>query len=113
MTFYQTGHFRSPSSRNWTGLRSSPNIARPTEQTGQRSRPRRDIDATRAGGLRACHRGNTNKEVARALGGTERTIKAHRQRVMTKMQVQSIVELVSLAERAGVLDSASSSRLIA
>ena len=34
-------------------------------------------------------RGNTNKQVARALGGTERTIKAHRHRVMEKMQVQS------------------------
>ena len=58
-------------------------------------------------------RGKTNKEAARALGGIERTIKAHRQRAMAKMHVQSIVELVSLAERAGVLDSASSSRQIA
>ena len=55
-------------------------------------------------------RGNTNKQVARALGGTERTIKAHRHRVMEKMQVRSLPELVSLAERAGVLDSASGSR---
>ncbi len=46
--------------------------------------------------------GNTNKQIARALGGTERTIKAHRHRVMEKMQVQSLAELVSLAERAGV-----------
>jgi RNA polymerase sigma factor (sigma-70 family) len=49
-------------------------------------------------------RGKTNKEVAKALGATERTIKAHRHRVMEKMQVQSLAELVSLAERAGVLD---------
>ena len=55
-------------------------------------------------------RGNTNKQVGRALGCTERTIKAHRQRVMEKMQVQTLAELVSLAERVGVLDSASSSR---
>jgi FixJ family two-component response regulator len=55
-------------------------------------------------------RGNTNRQVARALGGAERTIKAHRQRVMEKMQVQSLAELVSLAERVGVLDSPSSSR---
>ena len=48
-------------------------------------------------------RGNTNKQVARALGGTERTIKAHRHRVMEKMQVQSLAELVSLAERIGVM----------
>jgi FixJ family two-component response regulator len=51
-------------------------------------------------------RGNTNKHIARAIGGTERTIKAHRHRVMEKMQVQSLAELVSLAERVGVLASA-------
>ena len=47
-------------------------------------------------------RGDTNKHVARALGCTERTIKAHRHRVMEKMQVRSLPELVSLAERAGI-----------
>ena len=50
--------------------------------------------------------GGTNKHVARSLGCTERTIKAHRHMVMMKMQVQSLVELVSLAERIGVLASA-------
>ena len=48
-------------------------------------------------------RGNTTKQAAHALGGTERTIKAHRHRVMEKMQVRSLAELVSLAERLGVL----------
>ena len=48
-------------------------------------------------------RGNTNKQVGKILGATERTIKAHRHRVMEKMQVQSLAELVSLAERAGIL----------
>ena len=46
-------------------------------------------------------RGQTNKHAARSLGCTERTIKAHRHRVMEKMQVQSLAELVSLAERLG------------
>ena len=46
-------------------------------------------------------RGDTNKQVARALGCTERTVKAHRHRVMEKMQVRSLPELVSLAERVG------------
>jgi RNA polymerase sigma factor (sigma-70 family) len=55
-------------------------------------------------------RGKTNKEVAKVLGATERTIKAHRHRVMEKMQVESLAELVSLAEQAGVLDGMSSSR---
>jgi FixJ family two-component response regulator len=49
--------------------------------------------------------GKTNKHAARALGCTERTIKAHRHRVMEKMQVQSLTELVSLSERVGVFAS--------
>ena len=51
-------------------------------------------------------RGDTNKHAARSLGCAERTIKAHRHMVMEKMQVQSLAELVSLAERIGVLASA-------
>jgi FixJ family two-component response regulator len=48
-------------------------------------------------------RGMTNKQVAYTLGATERTIKAHRHRVMEKMQVRSLAELVSFAERIGIL----------
>jgi FixJ family two-component response regulator len=55
-------------------------------------------------------RGKTNKQVGKVLGATERTIKAHRHRVMEKMQVQSLAELVSLAERAGILGDMSGSR---
>ena len=48
-------------------------------------------------------RGKTNKHVARELGSTERTIKAHRQVIMKKMKVQSLVQLVTIAERLGIL----------
>ena len=51
-------------------------------------------------------RGDTNKQIARALGCGDRTIKAHRQKVMEKMQVHTLAELVSVAERAGVFVSA-------
>jgi FixJ family two-component response regulator len=51
-------------------------------------------------------RGDTNKQAGRALGCTERTIKAHRHRVMKKMQVRTLPELVSLAERVGVASAA-------
>lgn len=47
--------------------------------------------------------GKTNKQIGRELGATERTIKAHRHQVMEKMKVQSLAELVSLAERLGLL----------
>jgi FixJ family two-component response regulator len=46
--------------------------------------------------------GKSNKAAARVLCSTARTIKAHRLRVMEKMQVRSIVELVSLAEQVRV-----------
>lgn len=47
--------------------------------------------------------GKINKQIAQQLGATERTIKAHRHRVMEKMRVQSLAELVSIAERLGIL----------
>ena len=48
-------------------------------------------------------RGRLNKQIAHELGTTERTIKAHRHQVMEKMKVQSLAELVSIAERLGLL----------
>ena len=48
-------------------------------------------------------RGKLNKQIAHELGATERTIKAHRHQVMEKMKVQSLAELVSIAERVGLL----------
>jgi FixJ family two-component response regulator len=50
-------------------------------------------------------RGKINKQTAFELGTTERTVKAHRHQVMEKMQVNSLAELVSIAERLGMLDS--------
>ena len=55
-------------------------------------------------------RGKQNKQIANALGCTERTVKAHRHSVMEKMQVRTLAELVSVAERVAVLDGASSRR---
>jgi FixJ family two-component response regulator len=49
-------------------------------------------------------RGRINKQAAHELGTTERTVKAHRHQVMEKMQVHSLAELVSIAERLGLLD---------
>jgi FixJ family two-component response regulator len=46
--------------------------------------------------------GQLNKQTAADLGTVEKTIKVHRARVMEKMQVQSLAELVRLAERVGI-----------
>src|SRR6266404_5132963 len=49
-------------------------------------------------------RGKINKQIAHELGTTERTVKAYRHQVMEKMHVHSLAELVSNAERLGLLD---------
>ena len=46
--------------------------------------------------------GRLNKQIAADLGTVEKTIKVHRARVMEKMKVHSVAELVRLAGRAGV-----------
>jgi FixJ family two-component response regulator len=48
-------------------------------------------------------RGRLNKEVAEELGTVEKTIKVHRARVMEKMKVASLAELVVVAEKLGIL----------
>lgn len=46
--------------------------------------------------------GHLNKQTAADLGTVEKTIKVHRARMMEKMKVQSVAELVHLTERAGI-----------
>jgi len=44
-------------------------------------------------------RGNPHKQIAHALGTSERTVKMHRHNVMQKFEVQSLAELAVIAER--------------
>ena len=46
--------------------------------------------------------GHLNKQIAFALGISEKTVKVHRARVMEKMAVHSVAELVRLTEKTGV-----------
>ena len=46
--------------------------------------------------------GQLNKQIAADLGTVEKTIKVHRARVMEKLRVTSVADLVRLTERAGV-----------
>jgi FixJ family two-component response regulator len=46
--------------------------------------------------------GRLNKQIAGDLGAAEKTIKVHRARVMQKMQVQSVAELVRACDRLGL-----------
>jgi FixJ family two-component response regulator len=46
--------------------------------------------------------GKLNKQIADDLGTVEQTVKVHRRRVMEKMRVQSVAELVRLTERCGI-----------
>jgi FixJ family two-component response regulator len=43
--------------------------------------------------------GLLNKQIAAALGTVEKTVKVHRARVMSKMQVRSVSALVRLVDR--------------
>jgi FixJ family two-component response regulator len=46
--------------------------------------------------------GNLNKQIASDLSITEATVKMHRARVMAKMKVQTVADLVRLAGRCGI-----------
>jgi RNA polymerase sigma factor (sigma-70 family) len=46
--------------------------------------------------------GRLNKQIARELGVSEKTVKVHRGRVMEKMEATSLADLARLAERAGI-----------
>jgi RNA polymerase sigma factor (sigma-70 family) len=50
-------------------------------------------------------RGRLNKQIAAALGITERTIKAHRSHIMEKLQAESLAELVHIAAQSFLLDT--------
>jgi FixJ family two-component response regulator len=47
-------------------------------------------------------RGRLNKQIAADLGTGEKTVKVHRARVMSKMMVRSVAELVQLGAKVGV-----------
>ena len=53
--------------------------------------------------LQLIAQGQSNKEAGRELGISPRTIEVHRARVMEKMEVRSLAELVHVTERAGIL----------
>ena len=46
--------------------------------------------------------GKLNKQVAYSLGIAEKTVKVHRGRIMEKLKVSSVADLVRLAERVGL-----------
>lgn len=53
--------------------------------------------------------GMLNKQIADVLGTKEKTIKVHRGRVMTKLNVQSVAELVRMAGRLSLPSAVASS----
>jgi len=52
-------------------------------------------------------KGLLNKQIAAELGTVEKTIKVHRAQVMRKMEVNSLAELVRVAEKIGIPGSVS------
>ena len=54
-------------------------------------------------------RGKLNKQIGYDLGTSERTVKAHRHSIMQKFKVKSVAELVSIAEKLGLISEPTSS----
>jgi FixJ family two-component response regulator len=52
--------------------------------------------------LRYVITGMLNKQIALKLGIAEKTVKIHRGRIMEKLRVDSVAELVRLAEKVGI-----------
>jgi FixJ family two-component response regulator len=46
--------------------------------------------------------GRLNKQIAADLGTVEKTVKVHRGRMMKKLGVRTVADLVRLAEKAGI-----------
>ncbi len=76
----------------------------------RQSRAQRDLVSQRVAALTSREHevlvlvaaGKPNKVIAAQLGITEKTVKAHRARVMEKMQANSLADLVLLAQAAGL-----------
>jgi len=60
--------------------------------------------------LQGLVKGRLNKQIAGDLGTVEKTIKVHRGRMMSKLGVRTVQDLVRLAERAGIRPQATSGR---
>jgi FixJ family two-component response regulator len=60
--------------------------------------------------LRHVVSGRMNKQIAAELGTVEKTVKVHRSRVMEKMGVRSLADLVRMAERFGAAAALSDQR---
>ena len=52
--------------------------------------------------LRCVITGMLNKQIAYKLGIAEKTVKVHRGHIMEKLEVDSVADLVRLAEKAGI-----------
>ena len=82
-------------------------LAKDEEQRGARSelselRARyNSLSARERDVLRHVVAGRLNKQIAAAIGASERTVKAHRARLMVKMHANSVADLVRAADRLG------------
>ena len=87
-------------------------IARAEEQDGKSRQAQAELDTIRARMTTLTPRerevlthvvaGRLNKQIAGDLGTVEKTIKVHRGRMMEKLGVRTVVDLVRMAERAGI-----------
>jgi FixJ family two-component response regulator len=82
------------------------------ERVAETTRTRAQTEAIKAGLSKLTPReyevlvlvvaGRLNKQIANELGTVEKTIKVHRGRMMKKMGVRTVADLVRMAERVGI-----------
>ena len=80
------------------------------EQVGETRRRLATLTPREREVLRHVSQGQLNKQIAADLGIVEKTIKVHRARVMEKMGVRSVAELVRQCERLEISASIASSK---
>jgi FixJ family two-component response regulator len=85
-------------SRDRTAWKEREETARLRERLEHLTAREREVMALVATGM-------INKEVAAALGTSEKTVKAHRSQVMHKLGAESLADLVRIADRLGIVAS--------
>lgn len=83
-------------------LRPSPETASETDVLAELTEREREV-------LRHIASGRTNKEMAKALGISRRTVETHRENLMRKLGIHSVAGLTRLALEQGLLDGGSGS----
>jgi DNA-binding NarL/FixJ family response regulator len=86
------------------GVRAAANAGSSEEQTSPGQEPPERLTARERQVLQLLAGGQSNKEIATALGITRKTVETHRARIMAKLELHSMAALVRYAIRSRVIE---------